>query len=158
MKIQKRPQPGSRTRDDRATPAPALKYLPGADWRPVNSQQHDMKPQAAQYLFWQAAQYLFWRGRQHQWVICICRIFRLVCMSLFGAGMPNSGERLGFNLSYKKCASQKYKGGGAPDGSQVGWVRLIQNTAPHPLLPLPWRPLEVQNDWKCCTPQVYDTW
>ena len=43
-------------------------------------------------------------------------LFLLVCISPFGAGMPNPGECLGFNVTYKKCAPQ-YKGGGAR------WVR-----------------------------------
>ena len=47
-------------------------------------------------------------------------IFFLLCASPFGAGMPNPGERLGFNLVCKKCSPQNYKrGGGQKSG---GWV------------------------------------
>ena len=38
-------------------------------------------------------------------------IFFLLCVSPFGAGMPNPGERLGFNLICKKCSPQNYKQG-----------------------------------------------
>ena len=41
-------------------------------------------------------------------------------MSPFGAGMPDPGERLGFNLSYKTCAPQNYQGGVS------GWVQRAQ--------------------------------
>ena len=37
-------------------------------------------------------------------------------------GMPNPGERLGFNLVHKKCSPQNYKRGGGLGGSKVGWV------------------------------------
>ena len=43
----------------------------------------------------------------------------LVCHPL---GMPNPGERLGFNLVHKKCSPQNYKRGGGLGGSKVGWV------------------------------------
>ena len=43
----------------------------------------------------------------------------LVCHPL---GMPNPGERLGFNLVHKKCSPQNYKRGGGMGGSKVGWV------------------------------------
>ena len=36
----------------------------------------------------------------------------------FGAGMPNPGERFGFNLTYKKCSPQNYKRRGG-----AGWVQ-----------------------------------
>ena len=51
-------------------------------------------------------------------------IFFLVCISPFGAGMPNAGKRVGFNLTYKKCATQNYKrGGGVQVGPKSdGWV------------------------------------
>ena len=49
---------------------------------------------------------------------CILMIFFWVSMSPFGAGMPNPGERLGFNLVYDKCSPQNYKRGG---GSR--WVK-----------------------------------
>ena len=39
-------------------------------------------------------------------------IFFLLCASPFGVGMPNPGERLGFNLVCKKCSPQNYKRGG----------------------------------------------
>ena len=60
----------------------------------------------------------------------------LLYVSPFGAGMPNPGERLGFNLVCKKCSPQNYKGGGSGwvqsrvGGSKVGWVGLVQNTPP----------------------------
>ena len=38
--------------------------------------------------------------------------FFLLCASPFGAGMPNPGERLGFNLVCKKGSPQNYKRGG----------------------------------------------
>ena len=64
---------------------------------------------------------------------CILIIFPLVCMSLFGAGMPNPGERLGFNVTYKKCAPQNYQGvGGFQVGPKSGgWV---SSKISHPLL------------------------
>ena len=50
-------------------------------------------------------------------------------------GLPNLGERLGFNLVHKKCSPQIYKRGGGSGwvksrvgGSKVGWVGLVQNT------------------------------
>ena len=45
--------------------------------------------------------------------------FLLVCMSSFRAGMPCLGERLGFDLTYKKYAPETYKtgGGGGLGGS-----------------------------------------
>ena len=52
-------------------------------------------------------------------------------------GMPNPGERLGFNLVHKKCSPQNCKRGGGSGwvkswvgGSKVGWVGLVQNTPP----------------------------
>ena len=57
-------------------------------------------------------------ARQHQWVTCILMIFFLLCASPFGAGMPNPGERLGFNLVCKKCSQQNYKRGGG--GQKTG--------------------------------------
>ena len=58
----------------------------------------------------------------------------LVCHPL---GMPNLGERLGFNLVHKKCSPQNYKRGGGSrcvksrvGGSKVGWVGLVQNSPP----------------------------
>ena len=50
--------------------------------------------------------------------------FFLLCVSPFGAGMPNPGERLGFNLVCKKCSPQNYKrGGGVWVGQKSGgWV------------------------------------
>ena len=48
----------------------------------------------------------------YQWVTCILMNFFLLCASPFGAGMPNPGERLGFNLVCKKCSPQNYKRGG----------------------------------------------
>ena len=56
--------------------------------------------------------YICWHVRQHQWVTCILMNFFLLCASPFGAGMPNPGERLGFNLVCKKCSPQIYKRGG----------------------------------------------
>ena len=49
-------------------------------------------------------------------------IFLLVCMSPFAAAMPNPGERLGFNLTYRKRAPQNSKRGGGPCRSDVAWV------------------------------------
>ena len=66
-------------------------------------------------------------ARQHPCVPCILMIFFLLCVSLFGAGMPNPGERLGFNLIYKNCTPQNYKsegGGGVWVGQKSGgWVQ-----------------------------------
>ena len=54
-------------------------------------------------------------------------IFLLICISPFGAGMPNPGEHFGFDLTNKEGSPQNYKkGGGVPDGSEVGWVGLVQ--------------------------------
>ena len=47
-------------------------------------------------------------------------IFFLLCASPFGAGMPNPGERLGFNLVCKKCSPQNSKRGGGQNSG--GWV------------------------------------
>ena len=65
----------------------------------------------------------------------------LVCHPL---GLPNPGERLGFNLVHKKCSPQIYKRGGGSGwvksrvgGSKVGWVGLVQNT-PTPLTTDAW--------------------
>ena len=55
---------------------------------------------------------------EHQWVTCKLMIFFLLCVSPFGAGMPNPEEHLGFNLVYQKCSPQNYKTVG---GS--GWVQ-----------------------------------
>ena len=46
----------------------------------------------------------------------------LVCHPL---GLPNTGERLGFNLVHKKCSPQIYKRGGGFGGGQKlgGWVQ-----------------------------------
>ena len=54
-------------------------------------------------------------------------IFFLLCASPFGAGMPNPGERLGFNLVCKKCSPQNYKRGG---GGDSGWWVLSQIPPP----------------------------
>ena len=83
-----------------------------------------------------AGSYISWHVRQHQWVPCILMVSFLLYVSPFGAGMPNPGERLGFNLVCKKCSPQNYKGGGSGwvksrvGGSKVGWVGLVQNTPP----------------------------
>ena len=103
---------------------PPYKIFTVAEWRPGNSQRYDTKLQAGRYIFSHVL--------QHQWVSCIFMIFPFVCI-LFGAGMPNLGERIGFNLSCKKRAPQNDKRGGGPGGSEVGWVGLHPNTPP-PLL------------------------
>ena len=53
----------------------------------------------------------------------------------FGAGMPNPGERLGFNLVCKKCSPQNYKGGGGVWVGQKsgGWV--LSKVPPPPWFP-----------------------
>ena len=60
-------------------------------------------------------------------------------MSPFGAGMPNLGERRGFNLTYKKaCPTELEEGRGVLGGSKFRWVGpklgvgLIQHTPPPP--------------------------
>ena len=60
----------------------------------------------------------------------------LVCHPL---GLPNPGERLGFNLVHKKCSPQIYKRGGGLGGSKVGWVGpklggWVLSKTPPPLL------------------------
>ena len=61
-------------------------------------------------------------------------IFFLLCASPFGAGMPNPGERLGFNLVCKKCSPQNYKRGGGGK-SQVGGFCPNKKNNPPPIFP-----------------------
>ena len=69
----------------------------------------------------------------------------LLYVSPFGAGMPNPGERLGFNLVCKKCSPQNYKGGGGLGGSKVGWVGpklggwVLSKIPPPPLINEAWQ-------------------
>ena len=77
----------------------------------------------------------------------------LNCVSPFGAGMPNPGERLGFNLTYKKCSPQNSKRGRGLAGSQVGWVGLVQNTPP-PLISIACSSLlllQCSQELRCCS-------
>ena len=48
---------------------------------------------------------------------CTLMIPMSVCASPFGAGMPNAGEHLGFNVTYKTHVPHRMRG-----GPNVGYV------------------------------------